>query len=169
MDSNKIIILVGIAAVISLAIAGFVFHPFSFSEGNNAADNNAQTGEMLVMAETSYDFGSVSMGAGKVNHAFQLKNDSSSPVVVDKVYTSCMCTTAIFKNGGKPFGPFGMQGHGYIPSIKQTVDSGETAELEVVFDPAAHGPAGVGYIERVIYLETSAGLQQLEIKATVTP
>ncbi|OHA64770.1 MAG: hypothetical protein A2667_00730 [Candidatus Wildermuthbacteria bacterium RIFCSPHIGHO2_01_FULL_47_27] len=176
MNSNQIIILVGVAAVIALAVAGFVFQPFSFSEQPYPASNGATadngtlpSGAILTVSEKTYGFGNVSMATGKVNHSFRLKNDGSSSLVVDKVYTSCMCTTAIFRKNGKPFGPFGMQGHGYIPSIKQTVEPGETVEVEVVFDPAAHGPAGVGYIERVAYLETSAGTQQLGINATVTP
>ncbi|KKT83316.1 MAG: hypothetical protein UW81_C0021G0020, partial [Candidatus Giovannonibacteria bacterium GW2011_GWC2_44_9] len=41
---------------------------------------------------------------------------------------------------------------------------------EVVFDPAAHGPAGVGRIERAVYLENSASeALQLKFSATVTP
>lgn len=125
---------------------------------------------MLSAEETSFDFGTISMAAGKVEHAFKIKNASSEPLVIEKIYTSCMCTTAALVVGGKRFGPYGMPGHGFIPKINEKMDAGEEAIIEVVFDPAAHGPAGVGRIQRTITIENNAG-QPLELgfTALVTP
>jgi hypothetical protein len=81
-----------------------------------------------------------------------------------------MCTTALLVKGVKQFGPFGMPGHAPIPAIDQTLAPGERAYVEVVFDPAAHGPAGVGLIERVVTIENSAQQPvQLAFSARVTP
>lgn len=81
-----------------------------------------------------------------------------------------MCTTATLMMGGKQFGPYGMPGHGFIPKINETMDAGEEATVEVVFDPAAHGPAGVGRIERGITIENNAGRPlELGFTALVTP
>jgi hypothetical protein len=70
----------------------------------------------------------------------------------------------------KQFGPVGMPGHGVIPSINQSINPSKEAVVEVTFDPAAHGPAGVGQVERKVILENNTG-EALEIQfvAIVTP
>ncbi|MEK7525509.1 MAG: DUF1573 domain-containing protein [Patescibacteria group bacterium] len=124
----------------------------------------------LEAKESAYDFGTISMKAGKVSHVFSVKNVGADPVTIAKMYTSCMCTTALLRVGEKQIGPYGMPGHGAIPRIDQAVNPGEEASVEVVFDPAAHGPAGVGKIQRVVTLEQN-GAKPLEFNfsALVTP
>lgn len=119
----------------------------------------------------AYDFGTVSMAQGQVTKTFKIKNPTPSAVTIGKLYTSCMCTTAILINSERRVGPFGMEGHGGpIPTINEELTAGGTAEIEVTFDPAAHGPAGVGAITRNILIETTDGKKLvLEIKARVTP
>ena len=83
-----------------------------------------------------------------------------------------MCTTAILKmSSGKELGPYGMPGHGgFAPSISQIVDPGEEITVKAIFDPAAHGPAGVGPIERAVYVENDSGRPvEIQFKAMVTP
>ncbi len=81
-----------------------------------------------------------------------------------------MCTAALFKFNQQTFGPFGMEGMGGNTYLTQTVNSGEAGVVEAVYDPAAHGPAGVGAIDRFIYVEDKSSNQlKLEIKAEVTP
>ena len=124
----------------------------------------------LTTEESAFDFGAVSMAAGDVSHLFKVKNTSAAPVKIAKIYTSCMCTTATYVKGDKKMGPFGMPGHGIQPKINQILEPGAEAQIEVVFDPAAHGPAGVGKIERAVYLEGESGLLlQLGFSAVVTP
>ncbi len=121
-------------------------------------------------SESQFDFGSISMAAGKVTHRYYLANRGAGPIEIKKLYTSCMCTTAELVKGIRRFGPFGMQGHTDIPSINQSFVPGERAYVEVVFDPAAHGPAGVGPIERVVTIENDAQEPlQLAFSAYVTP
>ena len=63
-----------------------------------------------------------------------------------------------------------MPGHGgAVPKINQVVAPDGSASIEVEFDPNAHGPAGIGLMERVVFLETSAGMREFNIKAMVTP
>ncbi len=124
----------------------------------------------LSVEENSFDFGQISMAAGKVKHQFKIKNISGEPVVVGKMYTSCMCTTAKLMMDNKQFGPYGMPGHGFIPRINKAIDAGKEAIVEVTFDPAAHGPSGVGRIQRTITLENNAGQPlEFEFTALVTP
>lgn len=125
---------------------------------------------LLTTAESSYAFGALSMGKGKVTHNYKIKNPTNSPVTIEKIFTSCMCTEATLINQGKRTGPFGMPGHGFGGNISETIGAGEEAVVEVVFDPAAHGPAGVGPINREVYLEQKdAGPLRLSFTAQVTP
>lgn len=132
---------------------------------------SASSNESLAVEEANnYDFGSISMAAGTVKHQFKIKNTSAEAVTIRKIYTSCMCTTAELLIGGKQFGPYGMPGHESIPKINQTLNSNEEAIVEVIFDPAAHGPAGVGKIERTITIEDTDGISvELLFTAIVTP
>lgn len=125
----------------------------------------------LSAEETFYDFGTISMKNGNVSKTFNIKNSTTKPLTLAKVYTSCMCTTARLKLNGLEFGPFGMPGHGIAAnSINAELKPGEEAQVTAVFDPNAHGPAGVGLIERQIFVETAdGGKLTLQIKADVTP
>lgn len=125
---------------------------------------------MLSAAETMYDFGDVSMAKGKVTRNFKVANNSGQPVNIGRVYTSCMCTEAKLMMGGESFGPYGMPGHGMTSSINKTMVPGSEADVEAIFDPAAHGPAGIGPVERAIYIETKNGAPlELKFRANVTP
>lgn len=163
------IVLAGLALIAALA--------WSARPGAGTAPGSAQPqvrGQSapgaLAAEETSYDFGAISMAAGKVKKVFTVKNTGAGPITISKLYTSCMCTTASLQTAAGAFGPFGMPGHGFIPGIKAVIAPGESAQVEVVFDPAAHGPAGVGRIDRLISLESrDAATLQLAISANVTP
>lgn len=137
------------------------------SQTGNAAD--AVKISKISAEELSFDFSTVSMAAGKISHIFKIKNSSADSVNIGKIYTSCMCTSASLEIGGEKIGPFGMAGHGFIPAINKTLAAGEWANIEVIFDPAAHGPAGVGPIKRSVYIENSGKMVELQISANVTP
>ena len=140
---------------------------------DNVSDDagNVVSASNLILDETFFDFGNISMAAGIVSHEFKVKNEGDNEVVINQIYTSCMCTSAIFFNGETKFGPFGMAGHGLIPKFNGKIGVGEEAIIKVDFDPAAHGPAGVGPIERAVYLIQKNNDQPLEIRfrAVVTP
>jgi len=129
------------------------------------------SGSSLIAVGTAhYDFGKISMAAGKVTHQFSIKNTSTEAITINKMYTSCMCTKALLVLAGRQFGPYGMPGHGFIPTINQVINPDEEATVEVVFDPAAHGPAGIGKISRTVSIENNAGRPlELRFTALVTP
>lgn len=81
-----------------------------------------------------------------------------------------MCTTARLVQAGTASRWLGMP-HGAAatdPSV--TIQPGADAYLEVRYDPAAHGPAGVGPTRRGIFLRTDGGQElNFEINAVVTP
>lgn len=151
-------------ALVVIAVMGVIV--WGFLGGGNVSDKAYSAGA-LVADEKSYDFGKISMAAGKVSRKFILRNDGTDPVKIINVATSCMCTKANVTDGaGKVYGPFGMPGHadaGNKTSIE--VLPGKEIELEAVFDPAAHGPAGVGLAQRSIFVETnSAKFPRIELK-----
>ncbi len=124
----------------------------------------------LTAAQAKFSFGPISMARGKVIHRYPITNAGTEPLLIRKIYTSCMCTTAALVKGGKKSDAFGMPGHTPIPTINVPINPQEEAFVEVVFDPAAHGPAGVGPIERVVTIENNAGQPlELEFAALVSP
>lgn len=125
---------------------------------------------MLSAEKKLFDFGTISMANGKVSHIFTVTNPTDKNINVKAVSTSCMCTSAYIESPSGEKGPFGMQGMGYLPPANEIIKAGESLNIKVVYDPNVHGPAGVGSIDRLIYLaDESGGTLQLEIKAMVTP
>ena len=125
----------------------------------------------LSVAESDYDFGSVSIAGGFVTHDFVLTNESAEAVQIREVSTSCMCTEAFLRVGDKEFGPFGMPGHGLVNKrANVTVLPGDKVVVKAQFDPAAHGPAGIGIVKRDVYVVVGENEQvALSFTATVTP
>ncbi len=138
-------------------------------ESVDSGQVNKNPTEVFQTNEREFDFGTISMAKGKVRHTFVLTNKTASDIILKKIYTSCMCTTAFYVSNRKRYGPFGMPGHGLTPSINEQIESGQSFNLEVEFDPAAHGSAGIGAVKRIVYLETVAGRQEIVVRAIVTP
>lgn len=163
--SSKAII-VGAIITFALLFGGLFF----LSRPQPQITVNPQATGQLTLGESFYDFGSVSMAKGLVTHKFTLTNSGSTPATITKMFTSCMCTTAKLTVTGKTWGPIGMPGHTAIPNLSVQIDPSQTAEVEAIFDPAAHGPAGVGVIERQVTIEQNGQSPlQLSFKALVTP
>ena len=164
MRNKKNIIIISFAVLAGVLVGYY----FTFNQGEQTA-GPSQTGS-LIAKEAFYDFGEILMQNGKVEHNFEIQNTSQSPVKIEKIYTSCMCTEAFLEINGKEKGPFGMPGHAGASRANITVNGGETAVLKVVFDPAAHGPAGIGLMERTAYIETDSEetpQTQIDIRAVV--
>ena len=169
--------LIGLAILSAGAIAFGVYNSQSALTRGSPSHHGAAAHTLAASAAPSlasfqpvYNFGSISMAAGKVNHTYTISNTSTSPVTIVGVQTSCMCTGATVVTSHGRFGPFGMAGHGRMPAIRETLVPGATAQVEVVFDPAAHGPAGVGKTERVVTIETDVGAPlELGLAAMVRP
>ena len=169
MGKYKNIILISGGVILTFALIGLLGFLLSESKGSQP-ENTDQSNGFLAAEESSFDFGNISMAAGKVSHTFKIKNSGAEPVIISKIYTSCMCTeTTLVKQNGR-FGPFGMPGHISIPKINQILKADEEAAVEVVFDPAAHGPAGLGQTERKITIENNGKNEMtLLIRANVMP
>ena len=166
MNSKNIIIGIGV-----LAFLGILF----WAGKNNAKPAEQTEGPKIESSLTanisSFDFGTIQMKNGNVEKVFTLKNEGDAEIRFANVFTSCMCTTAYLEKAGEKQGPFGMPGHGGpSASPRLSVLPGETMNVRVVFDPNAHGPAGVGLMERTVHLVEEGGAEEvLSIRSMVTP
>lgn len=117
-----------------------------------------------------YELGDVPINGGIVTKEYEIKNTTSQTLKLKKIATSCMCTQAKVVLGDKETRFFGME-HGMDknPPINFEIGSGETGKAIVTFDPAAHGPEGVGAFERIVWLTFSdpSGVKELKFEGTV--
>lgn len=166
---------ISIVAVVLLIFSGLFIWGYAGKGGTTASVQGASvaTGAAsgLIASETFYDFGTISMKNWTVTKEFKVTNPTDKDITVSTVLTSCMCTSAfIVASDGSAKGPFGMQGMGYVPPANEVIETGESRTIRVVYDPNAHGPAGVGRIDRFVTLtDSSGGTLRFEIKALVTP
>lgn len=117
-----------------------------------------------VMDEMEHDWGEIDIFGGTVEKVFQIKNSGTGDLTVTNFITSCMCTEArVLINGGRsPI--FGMHSRS---GWSVTIEPGQTADVEVVFDPMAHGPDAVGPITRFVSFETNdLNNQKVELKVS---
>ncbi len=157
---SKTTISIALSMFILAALAFFALPSLYKTEQKAQVNTVKSTAGMLVADTSAFDLGTVSMAKGLVNYSFKIKNIGATPVALSTIYTSCMCTTATLKKNGQAFGPFGMPGHVPLPLVDQTMNGDEEATIEVVFDPAAHGPQGIGRVKRVIYITTTDALDK---------
>lgn len=125
---------------------------------------------VLNVDKTLHDFGTISMKDGNVKTMFTIKNTSAETVRLSKLSTTCMCTQASLILDSMNLGPFGMPGHGAGQTFGEELAAGAQAQIEVEYDPNAHGPSGIGEIQRSVILEGPSGeLLSVDIRANVTP
>lgn len=165
MNRNSIIAI----GLVALAVVGLMFWGRA-TEMPAHSEPEAGPKSALSASENSFDFGTISMKDGNVAHLFKVANSTSEDIVVDRLSTSCMCTGAYLVEGASRVGPFGMSGMGFGTKLDKVFRAGETKDIEVIYDPNAHGPAGLGPMERFIHLtDASGGVLQLQIKGLVRP
>lgn len=116
------------------------------------------------------DWGLIPIGGGIVEKTYEVKNLTTGTLNLKRIVTSCMCTKASFEVGENKSAFFGMEMSGdKNASINISVGPNQIATLRVRFDPAAHGPQGVGPFDRVISLTFSdpAGIKEIKFKGVV--
>lgn len=145
--NNKIIL--GLVLVTIVIITGAVFL-LSGQEEKVEIDTSSKA--KTTIDQSSYDWGEIGLNDGNVEKTFDIKNEGSENLKLFGVTTSCMCTTAQLILDDKSSPKFGMHDKS---SYVLEVPPGETANLKVVFDPAFHGPSGVGPINRQITVATN--------------
>lgn len=106
----------------------------------------------IITSKTDHDWGTIGINDGKVSATYTIKNDGTEPLKIFNVVTSCACTTAQIKIGDTTSPEFGMHTKSQYVS---EIPPGKTAEVIATYDPAFHGPSGVGAISREITMETN--------------
>ena len=120
--------------------------------------------EVQVSPET-YDIGKVLMKNGFVVREYEIKNNSKNILRIKNIVTSCMCTRAQVVFGDKRSRFYAMEMSGAKnPNIDFDIPAESTAKLVVRFDPAAHGPAGVGPVDRNVWLTFADPVGTREVK-----
>ena len=169
-ENKNIISGLVLGLIVLAAVSVFFWRGGALSKKPDLDEKNLASPQELEIPAKFFDFGRISMAKGNVSYKFQLKNIGDNKVLINKIYTSCMCTSVLLKTSAGEWGPFGMPGHGYVPNLNILINPNETAEAEAIFDPAAHGPAGLGKFERFVYLEGASGsAQELKIFGEVAP
>jgi hypothetical protein len=169
MKNNKEIIIIVAVLVLTVAAIALIRLNRTPTAVSGASVASVTEGTFVSGAQV-FSFGRVSMRDGVVRHDFKLKNDSGDRLRITSVSTSCMCTKAIVvAPDGEKQGPFGMPGHGGSSSADIAVPAGGEVTVQVVFDPAAHGPAGIGRVSREVGLTTDKGQTVVSFVADVTP
>lgn len=158
--------LVGAFLVSILVIVGVAF----LLSNKSTTEAEIPTGDVsgLSASPESYELGDVAINGGIVSKDYEVKNTTSATLSLKKIATSCMCTTAKLKVGDKETRLFGMEMAGdKNPPLDLAIPAGETAKVTVEFDPAAHGPEGVGPFDRIVWLYFAQGVKELKFNGTV--
>lgn len=130
-----------------LIAGGIIFSLLNYSPAEN------QGNPKIEIAQKRYNAGTVSMANGLVKHTYEIKNIGDGDLEIERIWTSCHCTTARLRVGDKESPKFGMNNNPVFWS--QKIAPNEVGQLEVIFDPAFHGPQGTGPVVRVVYLSTN--------------
>ena len=164
---KSIIIYSVVVGIVLIFSAWLIFIPT-----NNDSGVSKSSASTLSIATDNFDFGTVPMEDGNVLHDFKVVNNGKEPVTINEVFTSCACTTAfIIDANGTKYGKFGMRGHGLKNKTSIEIAPGESAIVQAVYDPAYHGPSGVGLVQRSVYLDTNSSKSpklEVSFKALVT-
>lgn len=142
----------GLVAVIVLGGGYLLFN----STPGQAPTNSSSA---ISVDRTIHDFGEIDIYDGTVQTDFVLTNEGSDDVVIIAGTTSCGCTSG--EIDGVQFGMHEQMSRDVV------IAAGESKTLTAIFDPLAHGPAGVGLANRILYLQTNSTATP-EIEARIT-
>lgn len=148
MNQKKILIAF---IVLTIAILGGGSYLLSASSSTPQKVTTSQNAKASVDQKT-FDWGIIPYGGGNVSKTFTIKNIGTDVLQLTNIKTSCACTYAQLIIDGKTSPKFGMHS---TSSWVGEIAGGKEANLTVVFDPAFHGPTGVGPMERLTSVQTN--------------
>lgn len=158
--------IVGAALIALGVIVGLAF----FVSTKGAKEKTLVTSEVqgIEATPTYYDLGDIPIKGGVVTKEYEIKNTSGKDMELIKIVTSCMCTSASVKVGDTETRFFAMEmGGDKNPLISVKLKKDEVGKVTVRFDPAAHGPEGVGPFDRIVWLYFDSGMKELTFKGVV--
>jgi hypothetical protein len=113
----------------------------------------------ISVEPTVWDFGQIQQVV--VSHNFEVRNLGSTPLRLDGISTSCMCTSAEFTDPSGTSPRFGLHGN---PSWQHTIAPGARGVLTVFYDPMVHPERGP--FQRDVYV-LSSDPSQREVIVTI--
>lgn len=103
--------------------------------GSNYYESNTiDSGARISLSNTFYDFGEIPQFGGKVTKDFVVRNTGTGDLIIGDITTSCSCTSAVIS--------------------RNTIPSGETATVTVIFDPDFHEEP-LGVFKRTVFIPTN--------------
>ncbi len=108
----------------------------------------------IVIEPSFLDLGNVSQKDGITTTIFELKNEGNKDLLINRLETSCGCTSASIVYQDKEGPKFSMPGHGTNEEIQDwqvLIPPKEKAQLKVYYDPDVH-PDFRGTAVREIYV-----------------
>ena len=123
----------------------------AYSNINNGDENQA-TAPHIVIEPKTLNWGDISAAAGNVSKQFTVTNTGESDLIINKISTSCGCTTVVLETATHTTSQISMD-HGNLPSIKEIIKPQDSAILTVTFDPDFHYVRGS--TTRIIYIKSN--------------
>lgn len=122
----------------------------------------------IEMEEIIRDLGEVSQAEGVASTDFELVNTGESDLIINKLSSSCGCTSGAIVYEGEAGPTFTMSGHGKEnPTDWQVaIKPDDSAILRVFYDPSTHGDF-VGAVTRTISIFSNDPVE-FESKVTIT-
>lgn len=96
---------------------------------------------IISLTPNIYDFGDISQQKGIAIAFFEIKNNGQEDLIINRLETSCGCTSASIIFQGQEGPRFAMSGHGINEKIKDwqiAVPAGGIAQLKIAYDPDIH-------------------------------
>ena len=118
--------------------------------------------------EVKKDLGTVTQSQGTVTTDFTIKNEGKSDLVIDKLSSSCGCTSASLVYKGTEGPRFYMTGHGHAApdaNWKVAIAPGEEAQVKLYYDPTIH-PDLTGPVTREVSVHSNDPVD-FETKLTI--
>lgn len=147
--------LIGVLVFTVAVIGAAVIISGSGSPSDAKAVLEQTNGSKIAIDHMQKTVGNIPYSGGILYHSFPIQNTGTKDLKIANLGTSCHCTKA-FLRIGKTDGPeFGMKGSSVPSNWTGILKPGEKGEIIAAFDPAFHGPAGIGSVTRIISFETN--------------
>lgn len=151
MDKKFIILIV----LVMLGIFGGAIFISSSSKTETKAVLSKTNGAKISIDHKEKKVGNIGYSKGILYHVFPIKNTGTENLEIANMFSSCMCTKTFLKVTGKDGPSFGMRGASAPSSWVGVLKPGESGEIIAAFNPAYHGPSGVGEVTRTVSFETN--------------
>lgn len=149
---KKFIILI---TLVMFGITGGAVIIASSSKAETKAVLSKTSGVKISIDHKEKRVGDISYSKGILYHVFPVKNIGTKNLEIANMFSSCMCTKTYLKIAGKDGPNFGMRGTSAPSSWVGVLKPGESGEIIAAFNPAYHGPSGLGEVTRTVSFETN--------------